>query len=77
MLQQHCLLAMLGPAALEPLRSQLERVELTLGQVIYDPDQPLSYVCFPSDAIVSLLYTQALLTQMSQTAVRNRLHTLE
>jgi CRP-like cAMP-binding protein len=122
---------------------QLERVELRLGQALYESGDTLSHVYFPTTAIVSLLYvmesgasaeiavvvneglvgislfmggesttsravvqsaghayrlashaikeefkrapvlhlllryTQALITQMSQTAVCNRLHTLD
>jgi CRP-like cAMP-binding protein len=122
---------------------QLQRVELHLGQVLYESGHTLSHVYFPTTAIVSLLYvmesgssaeiaivgnegvvgvslfmggesttsravvqgagiayrlpsgvikeefkrapvlhlllryTQALITQMSQTAVCNRLHTLD
>jgi CRP-like cAMP-binding protein len=122
---------------------QLERVELRLGQVLYESGDKLSHVYFPTTAIVSLLYvmesgasaeiavvgnegvvgislfmggesttsravvqsagsayrmtaqsikeefkrvpvlhlllryTQALITQMSQTAVCNRLHSLD
>jgi len=122
---------------------QLERVELHLGQVLYESGHTLSHVYFPTTSIVSLLYvmesgasaeiaivgnegvvgislfmggesttsravvqgagvayrlpskvikeefkrapvlhlllryTQALITQMSQTAVCNRLHTLD
>jgi CRP-like cAMP-binding protein len=123
--------------------TQLERVELRLGQVLYESGDTLAHVYFPTTAIVSLLYvtesgasaeiaivgnegvvgislfmggesttsravvqgagaayrlpskiikeefkrapvlhlllryTQALITQMSQTAVCNRLHTLD
>jgi len=123
--------------------AQLERVELELGQVLYEAGHTLSHVYFPTTSIVSLLYvmesgasaeiaivgnegvvgislfmggesttsravvqgagvayrlpskvikeefkrapvlhlllryTQALITQMSQTAVCNRLHTLD
>jgi hypothetical protein len=35
---------------------QLEAIELTLGQVIYEPLVALSHVYFPTTAIVSLLY---------------------
>jgi CRP-like cAMP-binding protein len=34
----------------------LERVGMSLGQVIYESGRPLSHVYFPIDAIVSLLY---------------------
>jgi CRP-like cAMP-binding protein len=35
---------------------QLERVEMPLGQVLYEPGSTLSHVYFPTTAIVSLLY---------------------
>jgi CRP-like cAMP-binding protein len=34
----------------------LERVEMPLGQVLYEPSSTLSHVYFPTTAIVSLLY---------------------
>ena len=37
-------------------RSQMERVEMPLGQVIYESGSTLSHVYFPTTAIVSLLY---------------------
>ncbi len=36
--------------------AQLERVELVLGQVLYESGDTLSHVYFPTTAIVSLLY---------------------
>jgi CRP-like cAMP-binding protein len=36
--------------------AQLERVELRLGQVLYESGDTLSHVYFPTTAIVSLLY---------------------
>jgi CRP-like cAMP-binding protein len=141
---QNQLLAALPADVLARLEPNLTPVHLALGQVIYEPDQALQQVYFPTTAIVSLLYimengtsaemgvvgcdgvvgiavfmggdttpnravvqcagdafrlelqffreefrrvgelhrvlllyTQALLTQMSQTAVCNRLHTIE
>ena len=138
------LLAALPANALARFQQELEPVQLELGQVLYEPDEPLEHVYFPTTSIVSLLYimengttaemgvvgcdgvvgiavfmggdttpnravvqcagsacrlelqffreefrrvgelhralmlyTQALLTQMSQTAVCNRLHTIE
>jgi CRP-like cAMP-binding protein len=136
------LLAVLPESDRRRWLEQLERVELRLGQVLYESGHILSHVYFPTTAIVSLLYvmesgasaeiaivgnegvvgvslfmggesttsravvqgagvayrlpsktikdefkrapvlhlllryTQALITQMSQTAVCNRLHTL-
>jgi CRP-like cAMP-binding protein len=137
------LLAALPASDRQRWLAQLERVELRLGQVLYESGDTLSHVYFPTTAIVSLLYvmesgasaeiaivgnegivgislfmggesttsravvqgagvayrlpsktikeefkrapvlhlllryTQALITQMSQTAVCNRLHTLD
>ena len=56
-LKRNRLLATLPAGVLSRLRSALEPVELALGQVIYEPDEPLSHVYFPTTAIVSLLYT--------------------
>lgn len=142
--QQNRLLATLPEAVLARIEPELAPIPLTLGQVIYEPDESLEHVYFPTTAIVSLLYimengtsaemgivgrdgvvgiavfmggdttpnravvqcagsayrlelrffreefrrvgelhralmlyTQALLTQMSQTAVCNRLHSIE
>jgi CRP-like cAMP-binding protein len=140
---QNRLLAVLPELDRQRWLAQLERVELRLGQVLYESGDTLSHVYFPTTAIVSLLYvmesgasaeiaivgnegvvgislfmggesttsravvqsagvayrlaskaikeefkrppvlhlllryTQALITQMSQTAVCNRLHTLD
>ena len=138
------LLARLPPEELERLTPHLGRVSLALGEVIYESGGRQSYIYFPTNAIISLLYlmengssaemgvagkeglvgvalfmggdtvpnravvqsaggalrmktkvlqdefarggvfqrlllryTQALMTQMSQTAVCNRLHTIE
>ena len=37
-------------------RHHLERVDLHLGQVLYEPGRPQSYAYFPTSAIASLLY---------------------
>ena len=50
------LLANIPPAALERWRPQLERVDMPLGQVLYEAGNTLSHVYFPTTAIVSLLY---------------------
>jgi CRP-like cAMP-binding protein len=138
------LLAVLPDNVKQSFFSQLELVELTLGQVIYESGDRLRYVYFPTNSIISLLnvmengasaevsvvgndgvvgiavfmggvstpsravvqsagcayrmsaeqltkefdnhgalmlvllrYTQALITQMAQTAVCNRHHTIE
>jgi CRP-like cAMP-binding protein len=51
------LLAALPAAVLERLKADLEPAQLELGQVIYEPDEALLHVYFPTTAIVSLLYT--------------------
>lgn len=56
-LAQNRLLAALPPDVLERLRPHLEPVSLALGQVIYEAHDNLSHVYFPTNAIVSLLYT--------------------
>ena len=50
------LLAQLTPEARESLIPHLKLVELKLGDVIYEADQDLEYVYFPTDSIISLLY---------------------
>ena len=50
------LLAALPPADLQRWLPQLERVEMPLGAVLYEPGRTLSHVYFPTNAIVSLLY---------------------
>ena len=50
------LLAALPASARERFFSRLKLVELELGEVIYDSGQPLEYVYFPTDCIISLLY---------------------
>ena len=50
------LLAALPREELARWRPQLERVELHVGQVLYESGSPLSHVYFPCTAIVSLLY---------------------
>ncbi len=51
------LLRALPAEVLQRLQPALEPVSLPLGQVIYEPDEVLSHVYFPSNSIVSLLYT--------------------
>jgi len=50
------LLAALPDAEWQRWLPQLERVEMPLGQVLYEPGGTLSHVYFPTTAIVSLLY---------------------
>lgn len=53
--QQNTLLALLPAEDLISLRPHLERVTLTLGQVLSESGKQMSHVYFPVDAIVSLL----------------------
>jgi CRP-like cAMP-binding protein len=51
------LLAALPPEEYERLLPQLQEVSFSLGQVVYEFGGQLDYVFFPTDSIVSLLYT--------------------
>lgn len=51
------LLAALPAADYERLRSRLNPVSFSLGEVVYEFGAHLDYVFFPTDSIVSLLYT--------------------
>jgi len=54
--RQNQLLAALPAEDWQRWLPQLEWVELTLGQVMYESGRTLSHVYFPTNAIVSLLY---------------------
>ena len=41
----------------ERLHSNLERVNLTLGEILYHPDEQIKYVYFPENAMVSIIAT--------------------
>ena len=51
------LLAALPPGEYQRLRPQLQEVSFSLGQVVYEFGGHLEYVYFPTNSIVSLLYT--------------------
>jgi CRP-like cAMP-binding protein len=53
---QNHLLAALPEEDFERLAPQLERIDLKLGQVLYESGRPFYYVYFPATAIVSMLY---------------------
>lgn len=55
-LQNH-ILAALPENCHHSFFSQLEHTDLSLGQVIYEAGDDLQWVYFPTDSIVSLLYT--------------------
>lgn len=54
--RQNHLLDALPEAEWERWKPQLELVSLPLGKVLCQPSEPLQYVYFPTNAIVSLLY---------------------
>lgn len=54
-LEQNYILASLG-SELERLATHLESVDLKLGDVIYGPNQRISYAYFPTTSIISLQY---------------------
>ena len=49
------LLAALSRAEYQRLLANLEPVMLTFGEVLYEPGDPIKYVYFPNDSLVSLL----------------------
>ncbi len=49
------LLAALPQREYQRLLTGFEPVTLTFGQVLYEPEQPIRHVYFPSDSLVSLL----------------------
>src|SRR5687767_12280025 len=49
------LLAALEPGDFAALEPHLEMVELTRGQVLYEPGDPIRYAYFPHHAVVSLV----------------------
>lgn len=53
---QNQLLASLPDAEWQRWLPQLELVDLPLGKVLYESGSEMSHVCFPTSAIVSLLY---------------------
>ena len=54
--QQNRLLAALTTPELDRLAARMELVTLKLGEIIYEPNQPLSYAYFPTTSIISLQY---------------------
>ena len=51
------LLAALPAEELERLLPDLEHIPLTIGDVLYTPDDPIRYVYFPNNGVVSILNT--------------------
>jgi CRP-like cAMP-binding protein len=56
---QNHLLAALPAAEFEPLQVHLERVDLALGDMLYEPGGQLRHAYFPTSAIISLHYVMA------------------
>jgi len=56
---QNHLLDHLTPDARERLFPHLKQVDMKLGDVIYEADEELDFVYFPTDSIISLLYVMA------------------
>jgi CRP-like cAMP-binding protein len=54
--KQNLLLASLPPEEWARWQPQLELVDLPLGKVLHESGAPMSYVYFPTSAIISLLY---------------------
>ncbi len=54
--QQNHLLAALPEDVRRRLLPQLKRVDLSLGEVLYEPGDAMTHVYFPIDSIASLLY---------------------
>ncbi|WP_417530619.1 Crp/Fnr family transcriptional regulator [Marinobacter lipolyticus] len=54
--EQNRLLAALPDSAKERIFPRLTLIELDLGAVIYESGQPIEYVYFPTNCIISLLY---------------------
>ena len=50
------LLAVLPEAELRTLLPHFELFKISLGEVLYEPGQPIRHVYFPTSAIVSILY---------------------
>lgn len=57
--EQNHILAALSKPEFDRLTKHLELVNLKLGEVIYEPKQPISYAYFPTTSIISLQYIMA------------------
>ena len=54
--EQNHMLSALDQSAMSRLRPHLKFMYLALGKVLYEPDEVIQYVYFPTDCIVSMLY---------------------
>ena len=50
------LLGQIAALAGQPVLERIERVQLTVGQVLHEPDDVMQHVYFPVDCLVSLLH---------------------
>ncbi len=57
--KQNALLASLPESDFNRLVEHLEPIKLPLGMVLHEPGQPMDYVYFPTDSVVSLMYILA------------------
>ena len=51
----NCVLASIPARQYQRLRAQLEPIELKFGQVLYEPGEPIRFVYFPLNCLISLL----------------------
>jgi CRP-like cAMP-binding protein len=51
----NCVLASIPPRQYQRLRAQLEPTGLKFGQVLYEPGEPIRFVYFPINCLISLL----------------------
>lgn len=68
---QNHLLAALPTAEFEALAAHLKRVELPLGQFLYEPGEQLQHAYFPTSSIVSLHYVMESGASAQSAAVGN------
>jgi CRP-like cAMP-binding protein len=54
---RNLILCALPPAELGHLLPHLQPVTFSLGQVVYEPGERINYSYFPTDSVISLLYT--------------------
>lgn len=55
--ERNLLLSALSPAEREPLLPHLQPVTFSLGQIVFEPGESIDYCYFPTNSVVSLLYT--------------------
>jgi CRP-like cAMP-binding protein len=67
--RQNQLLAALPAADYAELLPALEWVPMPLGEVLYEPGQPMRHACFPTTAVISLYYVTEAGTSAETTGV--------